>query len=617
MRAGSPPVRTFSRAATVALRPAGGPVGPTFRRPQSGARTPASSARRTGLGEPVALHTVRRSRLRRIGIVLMLGLLLWMAPGWYFGVPMLRAWSDLTAMASLGAGRSAPPVPAAIGAPRTTFEARPVGASRAPVVLEDFDRDAIVRRIQAAAVDLERAAIAPELVDQGGDLDRTVALPLGPDGDEGLAPAALAPMTLGEPDNIDAAAVAPWEPAGSGALAQPTATTDPAIGQAAGDAVSPEPQAILGAPVDEPLAAGGAAPAVEPPPADLAPVVTSEPTAEPTVEPTLEPTLEPTAEPTPTLEPTAEPTPTFEPTATLEPTSTVEPTATLDPTAEPTPTLEPTATLEPAPEITPEPAGAQTILILGIDARANEGTLGRSDVVMLARVDPERQRAALLSLPRDLWVTIPNFGEGKLGTAYYLGEMYGEGAAVARETVSLALGITIDKTAVIDFNGFRGLIDTVGGIAIDVPRELYDPAYPTEDYGYTVAHFTPGVEVMNGERALMYARIRHVDSDFERVNRQQAVVIGVAQKLRERGILQNLREADQLTGALRSYVRTDLEPKAALSLMWSMRSFDLAAVERVRLDPAELYDSGPAGGYSLIASPAALQALGAQLVGAQ
>jgi LCP family protein required for cell wall assembly len=220
----------------------------------------------------------------------------------------------------------------------------------------------------------------------------------------------------------------------------------------------------------------------------------------------------------------------------------------------------------------------------------------------------------MLSLPRDLWVSIPGAGEGKINSAYLIGEAHGQGAALARQTVSNLLGITIDYTVVIDFAGFRSLIDALGGVPVDVPQELYDRQFPTDDYGYTVAHFRPGVDVMDGARALMFSRIRHPDSDFQRMRRQQLVLQGIARKLRERGALANLHAADQITAALRPFVQTDLPPALALDLLWSMRSLDPGQVSKLVADTSILTESHIGGAYVLIAAPKVLPSLAAQLV---
>jgi polyisoprenyl-teichoic acid--peptidoglycan teichoic acid transferase len=240
--------------------------------------------------------------------------------------------------------------------------------------------------------------------------------------------------------------------------------------------------------------------------------------------------------------------------------------------------------------------------------------MGRSDAIVVVRLDPERQYAAFLSLPRDLWVPIPGAGEGKINSAYFIGETQGNGPALARDTISSILGIAIDYTVVADFAGFRSVIDMLGGVPVEIPREIYDAQFPTEDYGYTVAHFQAGMEVMNGERALTFSRIRHPDSDFERMRRQQLVLLGIGQKLGERGVLTNLHEADAITAALRPYVRTDMPPELTLGLMWSMRSLDPSTIKRLVLDGSMASEGMLGGAYVLLADQSVLNSLGAQLL---
>lgn len=337
--------------------------------------------------------------------------------------------------------------------------------------------------------------------------------------------------------------------------------------------------------------------ALESPSIPEQPALTPQPIA-PTPSETLVPTSSPTSTPVPTLLPST----TASATSTSQPSSTPEPSATAQPTA------------TPKPESALVAAHAVTVLLLGIDPRPGEGTLGRSDAITVVRFDPEQKRLAMLSLPRDLWVGLPGAGEGKINSAYFLGELQGKGPALARDTVAQALGIQIDYTVVVDFTGFRSLIDALGGVPVEVPRELYDPRFPTDDYGYTIAHFKPGTEVMDGERALMFSRIRHPDSDFERMRRQQLVLIGIAHKLRERGALANVHEADRLTAALRPYVRTDIPAELALSLLWDMRTIDPATVERYVVDGSMLTEGSIGGAYVLMADQNVLRGMGAKLL---
>ena len=303
-------------------------------------------------------------------------------------------------------------------------------------------------------------------------------------------------------------------------------------------------------------------------------------------------------------------TPTPRPSVTPLPTAT----ATIPPTA--TPTITPTAT--PIPTPTPALAEARpvTVALLGLDARPGEGLNARSDALMLVRLDPQAKSASLLSMPRDMWVPIPGYGEGKINGAFYYGERStpGGGLRMAKETLGQAFGVHIDHAVVIDFNGFRSLVDALDGITVDVPKEIYDGRFPTDDYGYTVAHFLAGPQQMDGATALMYARTRHPDSDFERIKRQQLVLLGIARKLKERGVLQNLHEADLLTQALVPFVTTDMPPDVVLSLLWNMRDVDPASVQRFTVDSSLLWETSVGGAYALVPREGTLKTLGQKLL---
>lgn len=302
-------------------------------------------------------------------------------------------------------------------------------------------------------------------------------------------------------------------------------------------------------------------------------------------------------------------------TATPLPTATQRPSQTPLPTATNTPTTTPTITPTPTPAL--PSAQPMTVLLLGLDARPGEGMRARSDALMLARIDPQRGDAALLSMPRDLWLNIPGYGESKVNGAFYQGEIAqpgGGGIAVAKQTLNSAFSLTIDHAVVIDFAGFRSLIDALGGITVDVPKELYDGRFPTDDYGYTVAHFLPGPQQMDGATALMFARTRHPDSDFERIKRQQLVLLGIVQKIKERGALQNLHEADQLTAALTPYIQTDMAPDLVLSMLWSMREIEPAAVRRYTVESSMLWETSVHGAYALVPQQGVLPALGQKLL---
>lgn len=259
----------------------------------------------------------------------------------------------------------------------------------------------------------------------------------------------------------------------------------------------------------------------------------------------------------------------------------------------------PTAAARPAalltlPTLGPAAAGAPapvTILLLGSDRRPGEEATPRSDAILVVRVEPARRRVAVLSLPRDLWAPIPGHGSNRLNSAYLWGERDGPaggGMALARASVGDLLGVPIDYVAVADFRGFVGLIDAVGGITVDVERPLVDPRFPTADRGYTTVRFEPGPQRMDGATALTYARVRHPDSDFERGLRQQAVLLAIVERLRERGDLANLLAAERAAASLAGYVQTDMPADQILALAWALRDLDAAAVEHYALSEADV-----------------------------
>jgi LCP family protein required for cell wall assembly len=173
------------------------------------------------------------------------------------------------------------------------------------------------------------------------------------------------------------------------------------------------------------------------------------------------------------------------------------------------------------------------LLILGVDARPGEGYLTRTDSIMLLGVQPRRARLSLLSIPRDLFVPVPNYGERRINTVNLLGEMEEEGTGPALLAAAIQSGfdVEVDHYVRLNFDAFVQLVDAVGGVRIDIPRPIVDYQYPTENYGTMTVRFEQGIEHMDGERALIYARTRHADDDYGRAERQQQVLNALALKL--------------------------------------------------------------------------------------
>ena len=165
-----------------------------------------------------------------------------------------------------------------------------------------------------------------------------------------------------------------------------------------------------------------------------------------------------------------------------------------------------------------------TLLLVGLDRRQpNENS--RSDVIMLLSIERKTRSLSLLSIPRDLWANIPNYGWHRINAAFFFGEFYeANGPELARRTVESVFGIPVHAVAVVDFTGFTALIDAFGGVDVTVAKTLVDNRYPTIDYGYTRIVIPAGPQHMDGETALIYTRTRHPDNDFKRMGRQQNLI---------------------------------------------------------------------------------------------
>ncbi|MGQ9548273.1 MAG: LCP family protein [Roseiflexus sp.] len=247
------------------------------------------------------------------------------------------------------------------------------------------------------------------------------------------------------------------------------------------------------------------------------------------------------------------------------------------------------------------PGTAINILLIGVDERPDRPEEGvRSDTLIVVHLDTIGRRVSLLSIPRDTRVELRDIGPAKINAAYGYGyagagELYGEGVkpaqggmAFATETVEQFLDLPIHYTAQINFDGFARVIDALGGVTIDVPRRIVDDAYPTPDFGTVRIEFEPGPQRMDGERALIYARTRHADSDFGRAGRQQQVIRAVIDELHARGLVGTALLIPALGHALDGTFTTTLPLSRidmVLGLGWIATGLDPTMIGQHRLAP--------------------------------
>ena len=237
---------------------------------------------------------------------------------------------------------------------------------------------------------------------------------------------------------------------------------------------------------------------------------------------------------------------------------------------------------------TPDWANKQSInvLLLGLDYRPQEADT-RADTQIVVHINLETKTASMLSIPRDLWVNIPGFGEGRINTSYQLGEnnkdtVPGGGPTLAMSTIEQNFGIRIHYFAQVDFAGFERVLDAMGGITIDVPKPLVDNEYPLANYGATRIFIPAGLQHFDGFTALQYARSRHSDSDLGRNSRQQQVLLALKQQALSLNILSRLTDiVNQLAGA----VKTDLTFLQVTSLAEIAKDIGPGAIQTVLIEP--------------------------------
>ncbi len=263
-----------------------------------------------------------------------------------------------------------------------------------------------------------------------------------------------------------------------------------------------------------------------------------------------------------------------------------------------TPVAETTTPTISAPQVQLPPpwdgASRVTILVIGLRGSTdNQGCPLCTDTMILLTIDPVSKTAAMLSIPRDMWVAIPGFGYGRINSAYSLGELYklpGGGPGLTIQTVENFLGIPIQYYAQIGFSAFANVIDDIGGICVNVTTKI--EVGVMDKHGTTVLE--PGNDCMNGEVALGYARTRDVGQgvaggDVERSQHQQQVILAVRDK-----VLANLptlvTKAGPLYNEISSDVHTNLSLDDILRLAMLAKDIPLSSIQQKVIDYTMMKD---------------------------
>ncbi|GAB6558276.1 LCP family protein [Bacillus mobilis] len=224
-------------------------------------------------------------------------------------------------------------------------------------------------------------------------------------------------------------------------------------------------------------------------------------------------------------------------------------------------------------EITKEPF---TLLIMGIEDYATDGQNGRTDSLMFATVNPKTKKISLMSIPRDSRVPIVGKNkEDKINAAHAYG-----GEEMAIKTVEGFLKVPVDHYIKIDFQGFKGIVDAVGGVTVDVPFDFWERS--DVDY-YKKIEFKQGQQDLNGEEALAYVRMRKQDpnGDYGRAARQRQLLAAVAQKLNSASTVFKIKD---LTAVVGKYIKTDIPISDGLALYNKLSGFDPSTIQTLKLE---------------------------------
>ena len=202
------------------------------------------------------------------------------------------------------------------------------------------------------------------------------------------------------------------------------------------------------------------------------------------------------------------------------------------------------------------------ILLIGSDRRPSETASGRSDSTMIATIDMKHQSLKLTSLMRDMYVTIPGYENNRFNAAYSFG-----GVELLYETIATNFKTKLDGYVVVDFEAFTNVIDQIGGVKIDITESEYNHLieyYKNKSSRDEVNKLKPGENLMNGEQALCYARIRKEgNGDFRRTERQRTVLQAIFTKAKTL----SLTELLNMMKTVMPYISTDLENDQIISYM--------------------------------------------------
>ncbi len=230
-----------------------------------------------------------------------------------------------------------------------------------------------------------------------------------------------------------------------------------------------------------------------------------------------------------------------------------------------------------------------TIMIMGVDERDDD--VGRSDTLMVATLDPKKDQAALMSIPRDTRVKIKGHGWDKINAAYAYGSAKGgpeAGEKLTQRTVEDFLGVNMDHYVIINIQAFQKIIDAIGGIDIDVEKRMYYED-PWDDDGGLLIDLQPGMQHMDGKTAVTYVRYRDEEGDIGRIKRQQKFMKACMDKVTSPAIIPKL---PAVIKEVMSSVKTDLSFRQMLEFAGTLKESQQNGLKTEMVPGKPLYIDG-------------------------
>ena len=214
--------------------------------------------------------------------------------------------------------------------------------------------------------------------------------------------------------------------------------------------------------------------------------------------------------------------------------------------------------------------GHTNFLILGTGNKNHEGA-DLTDSIMVASLDDENKLVTMVSIPRDLFIKDAQLGPEKINQIYYTAKKkFGnssQGIDAIKQEIEKFTGVPIHYWIKINFDGFKDLVNALGGVDVTVKKSLYDPLYPKgETKGYEVFSIAAGPQHLDGETALKYARSRETTSDFDRADRQQLIINAIKEKAIKTETILNQDKISKILDTLKENVETNISVKELLTL---------------------------------------------------